>query len=60
AEAVERMARSLGMPASLSELDFQKSQIPALVEEALRQATIQFNPRMPTAQELTTLLEACF
>lgn len=60
ADAVERMARSLGMPASLSELDFDKSQIPALVEEALRQATIQFNPRMPTAQELTTLLEACF
>ncbi|MBU1156886.1 MAG: iron-containing alcohol dehydrogenase [Proteobacteria bacterium] len=60
ADAVERMAHSLGMPTSLSKLDFEKSQIPALVEEALRQATIQFNPRMPTAQELTTLLESCF
>ena len=59
-DAVERMARSLGMPAGLSELEFEKSQSPALVEEALRQATIQFNPRMPTAQELTALLESCF
>ena len=60
ADAVERMARSLGMPKSLAELEFEASKIPELVEEALRQATIQFNPRQPTAQELTTLLEACF
>lgn len=60
ADSLERMARSLGMPRSLAELGFQASQIPELVEEAMRQATLKSNPRQPTTQDLTALLEPCF
>ncbi len=60
ADSMEALGRSAGMPQGLGELGFQPAQVPELVEEALCQATVQFNPRQPTADELKALLESCF
>jgi alcohol dehydrogenase len=49
---------SLGMPATLGKIGIKSEQIPVLVEEALRQATIKSNPRNPSPEELTRLLQS--
>jgi alcohol dehydrogenase class IV len=49
---------NLGMPASLGKIGIKAEQIPVLVEEALRQATIKSNPLNPSPEELTTLLQS--
>ncbi|MEN6440336.1 MAG: iron-containing alcohol dehydrogenase [Syntrophobacter sp.] len=58
ADFVHSFGVRLGMPATLGEIGIKAGQIPFLVEEALRQATIKSNPRTPSSEELTTLLRA--
>lgn len=56
ADFVHSFGVSLGMPANLSQIGIREEQIPVLVEEALRQATIKSNPRTPSPEELRALL----
>lgn len=58
ADFVHSFGVSLGMPATLREIGIKAEQIPLLVEEALRQATIKSNPRNPSTEELRILLQA--
>src|SRR5271157_1404942 len=58
ANFVQSFGVSLGMPATLGEIGIKAEQIPVLVEEALRQATIKSNPRNPSTEELRILLQA--
>jgi alcohol dehydrogenase len=58
ADFVHSFEVGLGMPAKLSEVGIKAEQIPTLVEEALRQATIKSNPRSPASEELKALLQS--
>ena len=58
ADFVHSFGVDLGMPATLGEIGIQADQIPGLVEEALRQATLKTNPRNPTPEELAALLRS--
>ena len=49
-----------GLPASLSACSIDASQIPTLAEEAARQWTAQFNPRLTTANDFAELYRAAF
>ncbi|MGO9119969.1 MAG: iron-containing alcohol dehydrogenase family protein [Desulfomonilaceae bacterium] len=58
ADFVQSFEVSLGMPAKLNEVGIKAEQIPNLVEETLRQATIRTNPRNPSSEELKALLQS--
>lgn len=58
ADFVHTFGVNLGMPASLSAIGIKAEQVPLLVEEALRQPTIKTNPCIPSAEELSSLLQA--
>lgn len=58
ANLVHCFGTSLGMPDRLGQIGIRAEQVPALVDEALRQATIKSNPRNPSAGELEILLRA--
>jgi len=52
---VRELARSLGLPARLSQVGVPESGIPALVAGAMGEACTLVNPRVPSAEELTEL-----
>jgi alcohol dehydrogenase len=56
-EALLDLAR---MPSSLSERDVKRSSIPMLAEEASRQWTATFNPRLVTRADFAEMYEAAF
>ncbi|MGO9568174.1 MAG: iron-containing alcohol dehydrogenase family protein [Desulfomonilaceae bacterium] len=58
ADFVHSFGVRLGMPATLGSIGIKAGQIPALVEEALQQATIKSNPRNPSPQDLRILLQS--
>lgn len=58
ADYVHSFGVNLGMPSTLGAIGIARDQIPLLVEEALRQATIKSNPRQPSANELAALLQS--
>jgi alcohol dehydrogenase len=58
ADFVHSFGINLGMPATLGEIGIKAEQIPVLVAETLRQATIKSNPRNPSAEELRILLQS--
>lgn len=60
ADFVQSFGTGLGMPVTLTAIGIKTEQIPQLVEEALRQATIKTNPCKPTNEELTVALKAAF
>lgn len=56
-EAVGRVLDALGLPSTLAELGLGREAIPLIVAEGYRPDRMGNNPIIPTAQELTALLE---
>ena len=54
---IERLLREIGIPAKLSEIGIQESDLDHLTEDAWDDACHQFNPRPCTAEDLRRLYE---
>ncbi|MBM4327085.1 MAG: iron-containing alcohol dehydrogenase [Deltaproteobacteria bacterium] len=60
-EAVARLSRDIGIPHSLNELDIPRSDIPILVEGALKVTRpVENNPRFMGAKEAEAIFERAF
>ncbi|PIE21462.1 MAG: alcohol dehydrogenase [Arachnia propionica] len=59
--AISQMNRALGIPKRLTQLGIEpealRDEMPSLVEQALADTCTQYNPRQPTAADLTELLQ---
>lgn len=58
AEAVERLLKSLGLPATLGEMGFRQDHIAATVKRAMADHSNATAPRRPSAEDFETLLRA--
>ena len=59
-QRLEHLLNAANVPRSLAEAGVPAGQIPSLAAEAGRQWTAQFNPRLLTERDFTTLYESAF
>jgi alcohol dehydrogenase class IV len=57
-EAVEDLARDVGIPESLTEVGANADGIPVMAEDAMKSPNIQINPRKTTLEDVIALYEA--
>jgi alcohol dehydrogenase class IV len=58
-DAVRTLVSTLGLPASLRALGLTEHSIPQIVQDALDDEVMANTPRLPTADELRSLLHRC-
>jgi alcohol dehydrogenase class IV len=55
ADAIQRFARSVGLPISLNKKDHDPAKVPAMAEIAMHNDNTFGNPRIPTREELVDI-----
>lgn len=60
AEAVQAMNTQLGMPASLSEMGIEDSDVPGLIEFSLADLAARSNPRQATGKDFEAMIREAF
>lgn len=56
--AIQELAKDIGIPAGLTELEVKEEDIPTLTENALKDACGLTNPKQATAEEITAIYKA--
>ncbi|PZE20869.1 NAD-dependent alcohol dehydrogenase [Paenibacillus xerothermodurans] len=58
--AVAKLVHGIGLPTRLREVGVDQEKLPAIAKDAFKSGMMQFNPRMPTEEEVLELLQRLF